>query len=361
MCRAGGPRCPQTPGKKARRRFNDHVNKAVNASGMSIDDWKQQNTNTYDQMMKQDFKITPEESEETTSSYVSVDDDDWVNYREIGTRVTPSWSDEDEQDEQEGFCASGNNDFYDEPTKESYYEDLVSDDPNEVNAYLAAQFSAEIRDAIRNAGEDKTGIDSWSANPEDTRAAMLSYWDDDYDEAAIDQSWDGDEDSGASDEARRTNKHLLPKDAVIHSPNPNPVFVYGTLRTGMGNYNRILKGNVTKEQSGAKLPGAEMYSNGGFPYVIDKHDDATSEVAGDLMYLDYDQFGDTLQNLDWLEGTNEDIVDSANHYNRMLRYVQVGEKEYVQAWVYMPPDDDKSRITRLEKIESGDWAKRHEN
>lgn len=155
------------------------------------------------------------------------------------------------------------------------------------------------------------------------------------------------------------NKHLLPEDAIIHSPTPSPMFVYGTLRTGNHNH-RLLEGRVEQSIIG-EVPGAALYTNGGFPYLI-ADDQATS--TGELIYVDQDQLVETMDSLDMLEGTSEDIIDDQNHYNRYLWYVKTKEAEgeespaeYTQAWVYMPPTDDFDYIIKTyPRIPTGDWT-----
>lgn len=400
MCRAGGPRCPQTPGKRARRKFNDRVNKVVQESGLANHDWKEKNVDEYDKMLRQTFDLAPVAA--TTDSTSDDDDTSWVNYREIGTKTsggsedTPDYSDdgwgrvrdvdysdsssyggvsEDDYLEHGSFWASAGYDPYSkydgtsapDDNDDVDYSDLVSDDPDDVNAFLAKEFEKEIQEAIKQGtptkeevaekSPDPTApvISSWGSSSSSWESS--SYYDDD-DDGVKDQSVDGDEEDWEWERKTRpdTNAHLLPKDAVIHSPNPNPVFVYGTLRTGNGNYRNVLEGHTQKEQTGARLPGTSMYTNGGFPYVLEEDDG--QGVTGDLMYLDYDDLADTMQNLDWLEGTGDDLRNDHNHYNRHLRYVQTGDNEYVQAWVYMPPDVDRGRISSLRKVETGDWANR---
>lgn len=367
MCKAGGPRCPQTPGKKARRRFNDQVNKKVADSGKPVHDWKEKNVIEYDRLMRSTFDPNPDASVEEDTS--------WLNYRETGTQTSPSTSSstteyggmsEDDYWEHSSFFASAgftpygseNTQDDDDDEEETDYSDMVSEDPNDVNAFLNQHFADEIKEAIEYSQTDKR---EWAPDPTSSVIPDEDTWDSWGDEGGVeDRSVDEVEDEWEvrDENPASTNAHLLPKEAIIHSPNPNPVFVYGTLRAGNGNYRNVLQGHTQKEQEGARLPGASMYTNGGFPYVMEEEDGGG--VTGDLMYLDYDDFADTMQNLDWLEGTGDDIQDDKNHYNRLLRYVQTGDNEYVQAWVYMPPNVDRGRITSLRKVETGDWARRME-
>lgn len=343
MCRKGGPRCPETQGKKSRRRLNDRVNRVVEKSGMSREDWKQQNAALYDQMLKEAFgdAVMVDTTQEDTS---------WVNYRDTGTRVTSEPEDEPDEDAafRARFMQEDDEDEDDKGTND--YSDMVSEDPADVNAFLNSQYGAGVDEAVA-ASDDEDDV---YADDDPVYDYLREYQEA---QARARQERLAHQNRGIPSWTPRTdNKDLLPPDAVIESPNPNPIFVYGTLRSGMGNYRSILDGKTTKERSGVRLPGATMYSNGGFPYVLEE--DEGTGVSGDIMYLDYEELGDTLQNLDWLEGTGDDIDDDGNHYNRTLRYVQVGEKEYVQAWVYMPPNCDRYHVTQLSEVESGDWLER---
>lgn len=363
MCKAGGPRCPETPGKKARVKFNRKVNKLVEQSGLSRHEWKEQNLEDYNNMMQEFFPEIEEEEEDLS----------WLNYREIGVRSTSggSYIAEEAEDtydylDDEDDYYGGNFEEYLTPDEIAYiqenyefygndYGDLISENPEDVNAFLQAEMD-QVNEDIHNSTEPRSEkpktieeIAEILGYPVDTEAINADT--DAYAYSTEDRSSDGS--AEALLKKKISNAHLLPKDAKIISPNPNPVFVYGTLRSGQGNYKSILRGNTQKEQESAFLPGSSMYTNGAFPYVVEE--DQGSGVSGDLMFIDYDSFQETMQSLDYLEGTNNGLSSDSNHYNRTLRYVQTGDKEYTQAWVYLPPDIDRSRITQLPQVPTGDW------
>ncbi len=124
-----------------------------------------------------------------------------------------------------------------------------------------------------------------------------------------------------------------------------PFFVYGTLRPGENNYQRLLA-DVSSLERRATLAGASMYAGPGFPYVARG---GVGVVTGDLIWVnDYDQ---TLRRLDQLEGFRGPEAD--NHYDRALAEVVTDSGEPVAAWVYFAGNLARTDATR--RIESGDW------
>jgi gamma-glutamylcyclotransferase (GGCT)/AIG2-like uncharacterized protein YtfP len=126
-----------------------------------------------------------------------------------------------------------------------------------------------------------------------------------------------------------------------------PVFVYGTLRNGFGNYNWALKGKTEKEET-ALLEGSiyPVHSGGGFPCLIEEE----GLVHGELMYIKPDLYDDVMQSLDNLEGYFPKR-ESTSMYVRRVRDVHVGTKT-IKAYVYV-----YNRPLRTKRIESGDWVK----
>lgn len=128
-----------------------------------------------------------------------------------------------------------------------------------------------------------------------------------------------------------------------------PVFVYGTLRPGQGNY-RLLAGKTTQERT-ATLKDMRMvtFATGGFPYILDN---PGTTVTGTLVDVHPDLWGITLASLDNLEGT-------PHHYERLVRTVQV-DGEDVKAYVYVPPARSQRQYADMVAIESGDWFDRYD-
>jgi gamma-glutamylcyclotransferase (GGCT)/AIG2-like uncharacterized protein YtfP len=123
-----------------------------------------------------------------------------------------------------------------------------------------------------------------------------------------------------------------------------PVFVYGTLREGFGNYMRILKGKASEPQK-ATLDGFEMYSVGGFPAIMP----GEGQVIGEVMYLNEDQYERTMLNLDGLEGYYPQR-ENYSMYLRRTMTVTLENGEKVDAYVYL-----WNRPIPGPKVESGDW------
>lgn len=319
MCKTGGPRCPQTPGKQARVRLARAVKAQIEKSGSVTHDWKTANDAEYDQMCQ--------------NAFATVD----ALHEAPAVAEDPSWIDEYYAQKEER-----DNEILDDDSADTWGADdwdHVSENFDDVNSYLLMHGDDDSEspypDEMYEVGDGESLTEERFEN---LRASLLSH--------ALPEFED---DSRVPD-----NSHLLPEDAVIKSPTPNPIFVYGTLRSGEGNYSWALSGKTQKERNDVRLPGARMYSNGGFPYVIDdpEHDQG---VRGDLMYPDYDDWGEVVDSLDMLEGTRSLRSDS-NHYNRYLMYVQTGENEFTQAWVYIPPTSSQDRIKTVHaEVASGDW------
>lgn len=321
MCKTGGPRCPQTPGKKARTKLARAVKAQINQSGSVMHDWKATNDAEYEQMCQNAFAGI--ESAQEPQTPVAED---------------PSWIDEYYAQKEEREYESGTPDPWDGDDLTDW--DHASEDFDAVNSYLLMHGDDDDEESIYPAEMYEDGDEEAAQERfENLRTSLLSH--------TLPETEDN---SRVPD-----NSHLIPEDAVIKSPTPNPMFVYGTLRTGEGNYSWALAGKTQKERNDVRLPGARMYSNGGFPYVIDDPEHEQG-VRGDLMYPDYDEWSDVVDSLDTLEGTRS-LRNDTNLYNRYLMYVQTGEKEYTQAWVYIPPTSSQDHIkTAHPEVESGDWS-----
>jgi gamma-glutamylcyclotransferase (GGCT)/AIG2-like uncharacterized protein YtfP len=130
-----------------------------------------------------------------------------------------------------------------------------------------------------------------------------------------------------------------------------PVLVYGTLRPGCGNYNAFLAGNTVLEQDVA-IDGFDMYTNGGFPYLVD----GDSTVTATLVYLDSENYDETMQGLDFLEGFHGE-GSYMNHYDRRLLKFTVDGLDR-QAWIYIASEHTGARVREtLPLIEHGDWLR----
>lgn len=131
-----------------------------------------------------------------------------------------------------------------------------------------------------------------------------------------------------------------------------PVFVYGTLRHGHGNWDWALNGRTTGDgtPTPATLQGAVMHSRGGFPYVT-PDTDLSNVVHGDLFTITPEHFDAVMSDLDGLEGYREGNHDWS-HYLRVIVTVTTADGP-VQAWTYIV--QDVAMATSLPRIVSGDW------
>lgn len=121
-----------------------------------------------------------------------------------------------------------------------------------------------------------------------------------------------------------------------------PVFVYGTLRKGFGNYAWAL-GGQTEQEAPATLYGFDMYAVSSFPGIVE----GAGHVVGELMYL---KDAATLTRLDRLEGY-EPGRESHSMYLRIRVACDTADGP-IDAWTYV-----WNRALRdTPRIESGDFA-----
>lgn len=132
--------------------------------------------------------------------------------------------------------------------------------------------------------------------------------------------------------------------------NPRPVFVYGSLLTGLHNH-RLLAG-VAQTISPATVDDIRLYAQGNaFPYALRQ----TGEVTkGEVVTVSAEDWLMTLVQLDSLESYSGPKAD--NHYNRVLADVTMEDGSTVEAWMYVA-SDDVARVVRkdLPIVPNGDW------
>lgn len=134
-----------------------------------------------------------------------------------------------------------------------------------------------------------------------------------------------------------------------------PVFVYGTLRTGEGNYAWALKGQTSREEP-ATLTAARIYDGIGFPFVSRLAALPTDNVRGDLMHIPEDRYDDVLDSLDGLEGYFGPD-NPMNMYDRVLVAVTLDDGTEVEAYTYLVSERlFHNRVSSLAVITSGDWV-----
>jgi gamma-glutamylcyclotransferase (GGCT)/AIG2-like uncharacterized protein YtfP len=133
------------------------------------------------------------------------------------------------------------------------------------------------------------------------------------------------------------------------------VFVYGTLRPGQGNYQRLLAGRTVRE-SPAIAKGLALYGRG-FPYAVPQ---SGARIVGDLITIESSLYREVLADLDILEGYHPQ-QSSVSHYIRVTRSVIANHalpgggtwEAFHMAWIYLAgPDIDP---TRMPRIADDDW------
>lgn len=130
------------------------------------------------------------------------------------------------------------------------------------------------------------------------------------------------------------------------------VLVYGTLRKDQGNYNYLIAPHPHTMKR-VTVRGFEMYSNGGFPYIVPTQD-PDSYVVADLVEYTGDDWEGFLSDLDALEGYRG--VGANNHYDReVVSYIDPEEPNPAPAYIYVASETVRPRVIELKKIESGDW------
>lgn len=105
------------------------------------------------------------------------------------------------------------------------------------------------------------------------------------------------------------------------------VFVYGTLKTGFGNWNSLLKDKSTFVSEAETKEKMFMVDNGSFPYVSDELQHTT--IKGEVFVVD----DRTLKTLDRLEGYNP--TSNFNHYDRKIKTVILKDGRELEAYIYL--------------------------
>ncbi|GEB58616.1 gamma-glutamylcyclotransferase family protein [Streptomyces gardneri] len=120
---------------------------------------------------------------------------------------------------------------------------------------------------------------------------------------------------------------------------PLPFFVYGTLRPGAYNHDRLLLGRTAAEEE-ARLPGALLYDGPGYPYAVP----GAGTVAGTLVTAAPEAYGELLGALDRMEG-------DAGYERAAVEAVRLRDGGSVRAWTYLAAPE--TALGPL--IPTGDW------
>lgn len=134
---------------------------------------------------------------------------------------------------------------------------------------------------------------------------------------------------------------------------PMPVFVYGTLRSGLGNYRNVLDGNTVREVP-ATMFDATMFDAGGCPFVSLT---GTGTVVGEVMYLNPATAEATMKRLDRLE-SYRGPGHPGNMYDRVSVEVELADGTYVVAYTYVTGSAATHWTADMPVIASGDWKNR---
>lgn len=132
-----------------------------------------------------------------------------------------------------------------------------------------------------------------------------------------------------------------------------PFFVYGTLRTGHGNWHHYFKGRTVKTEPATTSGRAFIDEGSIIPYLFE---DEESTVRGELMYVNPKAYPFTLDAVDGLEGYYGPKA-RYNHYIRQAIVAETATGEKVKAWVYYANDDIEDAMRRgLIEIPDGDYS-----
>jgi gamma-glutamylcyclotransferase (GGCT)/AIG2-like uncharacterized protein YtfP len=134
-----------------------------------------------------------------------------------------------------------------------------------------------------------------------------------------------------------------------------PFFVYGTLRPGEENYERLAAGKTLREVP-AVLSRHTMYA-GLYPCVVEDEGEGGSRVVGDLLFIHpalYEQVLAAFDALERFDPTQEDPW-----YRRVMRMVdsvaEDGSPQRITAWVYLGGGATLATYTEADRVPSGDW------
>ncbi|MCQ4082018.1 gamma-glutamylcyclotransferase [Streptomyces sp. RB6PN25] len=132
-----------------------------------------------------------------------------------------------------------------------------------------------------------------------------------------------------------------------------PFFVYGTLRPGERNHDRVLRGRVASVEA-AVLPGTLLFDGPGYPYAVDDPRGA-GRVHGELVEPLPEAYDEVLADLDRLE----EYVPGApgNLYERVVREVRCGDGAR-RAWVYLAAGPIRQELLASGRRAGGDWRSR---
>ncbi len=127
------------------------------------------------------------------------------------------------------------------------------------------------------------------------------------------------------------------------------IFVYGSLRSDMFNYNKLLKGKTSKVNKGTIKGQLFHLENKGYPAVIT----GENTIYGELMELK--DFKQTLKELDELENYTDNEGIECEYLRREVE-VQLEDNSIEKAYYYeYNTGSNKNSEDNLIPVNHGDW------
>ena len=136
--------------------------------------------------------------------------------------------------------------------------------------------------------------------------------------------------------------------AVSPTDPQRPVFVYGTLRPGQPNWDRLLAGSSERVIPG-RLSGVDLLDCGRYPAAVERPDAAGA--VGEVVWVRAGEWPEVLAALDYLEGY--DPADPNPLFERIVRSVDTTEGS-LECWVYVA--GRTLAEAGLPLVAGGDWG-----
>jgi len=128
---------------------------------------------------------------------------------------------------------------------------------------------------------------------------------------------------------------------------PRRVFVYGTLRPGQPNWERLLSGRAERVEPGT-LPTIDLLDCGHYPAAVNRP--GAGGATGEVVWIKPEAWPSVLAALDHLEG--HDPTDPDSLYDRVIRPVDVAGQP-VECWVYVAGPMLSASLRPV--VPGGDW------